>query len=124
VLATSVGMNPQIRFGEDLMSRVSYSMMHPEGARQMTAAVRKALNELVTQVSQEAGVAREEILEIRHSSLYAPRDFDISPYFEVVKPTIVRGFDYKAMAWADLPATDPDLLVSLVPADDDLTPVA
>ena len=65
----------------------------------------------------DSEVAREEILEIRHSSLYAPRDFDISPYFEVVKPTLVRGFDYKAMAWADLPAADPDLLVSLVPAD-------
>lgn len=65
----------------------------------------------------ESEAAREEILEIRHSSLYAPRDFDISPYFEVVKPTLVRGFDYKAMAWADLPASDPDLLVSLVPAD-------
>jgi uncharacterized 2Fe-2S/4Fe-4S cluster protein (DUF4445 family) len=63
VLATSGGMNPQIRFGEDLMSRVSYSMMHPEGARQMTAAVRKALNELVTQVAQDAGVARDDILE-------------------------------------------------------------
>ena len=42
------------------------------------------------------------ILEIRHSSLYAPRDFDISPYFEVVKPTIVQGFDYKRMSWSDL----------------------
>ena len=37
----------------------------------------------------------QEILEIRHSSLYAPRDFDISPYFEVVKPTFAHGFDYK-----------------------------
>jgi hypothetical protein len=64
----------------------------------------------------ESEAAREEILEIRHSSLYAPRDFDISPYFEVVKPTLVRGFDYKAMAWLDLPATDPDLMVALVPA--------
>jgi Permuted papain-like amidase enzyme, YaeF/YiiX, C92 family len=47
--------------------------------------------------------ARRDILEIRHSSLYAPRDFDISPYFEVVKPTIQHGFDYKTMHWADLP---------------------
>src|ERR1700745_680413 len=38
--------------------------------------------------------ARREILHIRDSSLYMPRDFDISPYFEIVKPTIVRGFDY------------------------------
>ena len=69
----------------------------------------------VTLVESEA--ARQEILEIRHSSLFAPRDFDISPYFEVVKPTIAKGFDYKAMAWADVPALDADELVSLVPAD-------
>jgi hypothetical protein len=45
-------------------------------------------------------------LEIRHSSLYCPRDFDISPYFNVVKPTIARGFDYKALNWADAPALE------------------
>jgi hypothetical protein len=42
----------------------------------------------------------------------------------VVKPTIVRGFDYKAMAWADLPAADADEIVALVPADDELSSVA
>ena len=42
----------------------------------------------------------------------------------MVKPTIVRGFDYKTMAWADLPATDPDEIISLVPVDEDkLSPV-
>ena len=41
--------------------------------------------------------ARREILHIRDSSLYMPRDFDISPYFEIVKPTIVQGFDYTAL---------------------------
>jgi hypothetical protein len=45
--------------------------------------------------------ARREILHIRDSSLYMPRDFDISPYFEVVKPTIEHGFDYTALHWAD-----------------------
>jgi hypothetical protein len=45
--------------------------------------------------------ARREILHIRDSSLYMPRDFDISPYFEIVKPTIVRGFDYLSLHWAD-----------------------
>ena len=68
----------------------------------------------VTTVESES--ARREILEIRHSSLFAPRDFDISPYFEVVKPTLVNGFDYKAMAWADLPASGDDESVPLVPA--------
>ena len=69
----------------------------------------------VTRSENEA--ERAEILEIRHSSLYAPRDFDISPYFEVVKPTIVNGFNYKAMSWADLSAEDADLIISLVPDD-------
>ena len=57
----------------------------------------------VTRLESEA--ARREILEIRHSSLYAPRDFDISPYFALVKPTIEHGFDYRRMAWAHLPHT-------------------
>jgi hypothetical protein len=52
--------------------------------------------------------ALEEILEIRHSSLYCPRDFDISPYFNVVKPTIRQGFNYKTLHWADLPQTSED----------------
>jgi len=45
--------------------------------------------------------ARREILHIRDSSLYMPRDFDISPYFEIIKPTIELGFDYTALHWAD-----------------------
>jgi hypothetical protein len=60
--------------------------------------------------------AREEILEIRHSSLYCPRDFDISPYFNVVKPTIARGFNYKALQWADLPRAPDPIDFPLAPA--------
>ena len=55
----------------------------------------------------ESKAAREDILEIRHSSLYAPRDFDISPYFKLVKPTIEKGFDYRKMNWADQRAAAP-----------------
>ncbi len=54
----------------------------------------------------ECSAARREILEIRHNSLYAPRDFDISPYFLVVKPTIEQGFDYKKLHWAHLPQAE------------------
>lgn len=43
--------------------------------------------------------AVREILHIRHHSLFAPRDFDLSPYFRVVKPTIESGFDFKAVSW-------------------------
>jgi hypothetical protein len=59
--------------------------------------------------------AREEILEIRHSSLYCPRDFDISPYFNVVKPTIAGGFDYKRLQWADLSRAPEPAEIPLVP---------
>ena len=41
----------------------------------------------------------DEILQIRHHSLFVPRDFDISPYFEIVKPTLARGFDYRQITW-------------------------
>jgi uncharacterized 2Fe-2S/4Fe-4S cluster protein (DUF4445 family) len=63
VAASAGAMNPQIRFGEDLMSRVSYSMMNPGGAALMTAAVREALNGLAADVARSAGIAREDILE-------------------------------------------------------------
>ncbi|HLA21705.1 MAG TPA: lipo-like protein [Pseudolabrys sp.] len=51
----------------------------------------------------ESKETRREILHIRHYSLYAPRDFDISPYFAIVKPTIAVGFNYKKLRWANLP---------------------
>ncbi len=44
-----------------------------------------------------------EILHIRHHSLFAPRDFDLSPYFATIKPTIQRGFDLKKLNWSEKP---------------------
>ena len=64
VVASAGLMNPQIRFGEDLMSRVSYSMMNPGGAAQMTDAVRTALSGLATDVARSAGVDHDAILEM------------------------------------------------------------
>ena len=63
VKASSGIMNPQIRFGEDLMSRVSYVMMNPGGDVEMTRAVRDALNALITELAAEAGVAERLIVE-------------------------------------------------------------
>ena len=63
VLASSGMMNPQIRFGEDLMSRVSYVMMHPDGVVQMTDAVRSAICTLVDEVCLEAKVDAHDILD-------------------------------------------------------------
>jgi uncharacterized 2Fe-2S/4Fe-4S cluster protein (DUF4445 family) len=64
VLASSGMMNPQIRFGEDLMSRVSYSMMNPGGDAEMTAAVRAALDALAQELCKEAGIEAHDVLEL------------------------------------------------------------
>ncbi|MEP4195886.1 MAG: ASKHA domain-containing protein [Aliishimia sp.] len=63
VKASSGVMNPQIRFGEDLMSRVSYSMMNPGGDIEMTQAVRAAINDLVTEIATDAAIDPTLIVE-------------------------------------------------------------
>ncbi|WP_170442742.1 ASKHA domain-containing protein [Ruegeria arenilitoris] len=63
VKASSGLMNPQIRFGEDLMSRVSYAMMNPGGDQEMTRAVRETINDLVTSIADEAGIDPALIVE-------------------------------------------------------------
>jgi len=62
VVAAAGAMNPQIRFGEDLMSRVSYVMMNPGGGAEMTAEVRAAINRLAADVAREAGIDTGDIL--------------------------------------------------------------
>lgn len=62
-VASAGTQNPQIRFGEDLMSRVSYVMMNPEGREAMTKAVREALNGLIDKVCADGGVSRTDILD-------------------------------------------------------------
>ena len=64
VLATAGMMNPQIRFGEDLMSRVSFVMMNPGGDKELTACIRGALNELITDLLRQAEAPADELLDI------------------------------------------------------------
>ncbi len=89
VRASAGRMNPQIRFGEDLMSRVSYSMMHPGGAAEMTAAVREAVNSLLEQLAAEAGVETGDVVEltfvgnpIMHHLFLGidPRELGVAPF--------------------------------------------
>ena len=63
VVASSGSMNPQIRFGEDLMSRVSYSMMNSKGDEEMTSSVRAGMNELFSEVAQEANISTNLIMD-------------------------------------------------------------
>jgi len=64
VLASAGEMNPQIRFGEDLMSRVSYVMMNPGSQKELTRAVRGCLAKLTAELASSAVVERTEILEV------------------------------------------------------------
>jgi uncharacterized 2Fe-2S/4Fe-4S cluster protein (DUF4445 family) len=64
IVASSGTSNPQIRFGEDLMSRVSYVMMNPDGREAMTKAVREAVNGLIGKVCDEGQVDRHDILDM------------------------------------------------------------
>ena len=64
VLASAGKMNPQIRFGEDLMSRVSYIMMNAGGEEDLTLAVRGAINELVAEVAKQAELETTDVMEM------------------------------------------------------------
>ena len=63
VIATDGIMNPQIRFGEDLMSRVSYVMMNPAGAKELTNTVREGINQLIASLAKAGGVELNEIVD-------------------------------------------------------------
>jgi uncharacterized 2Fe-2S/4Fe-4S cluster protein (DUF4445 family) len=89
VLASVGGMNPQIGFGEDLMSRVSYVMMNDDGAAHLTDAVRGALDAMLGDLVAEAGVEREDVLEMtlvgnpimHHLVLgFDPRELGTAPF--------------------------------------------
>jgi len=64
VLGSAGLMNPQIRFGEDLMSRVSYVMLNPGGGAEMTRVVREAINTLIARLAADADVSPEDVFEL------------------------------------------------------------
>jgi uncharacterized 2Fe-2S/4Fe-4S cluster protein (DUF4445 family) len=64
VLASTGAMNPQIRFGEDLMSRVSYGIMNPGGAAEMTTAVINGMQGLIDGAAKQAGLSSDDIVEL------------------------------------------------------------
>ncbi|MGH8926957.1 MAG: ASKHA domain-containing protein, partial [Acidimicrobiia bacterium] len=101
VLASEGRMNPQIGFGEDLMSRVSYVMMNEGGAERLTAVVREAIDGLIGDLVAQAGVARDDVLEVvvvgnpimHHLVLgFDPRELGMAPF----APVTVAALDTAA----------------------------
>lgn len=89
ILSSSGRMNPQIGFGEDLMSRVSYVMMNEGGEKRLTQIVRQALNDLIGELVAEAGMQRDDVLEVavvgnpimHHLFLgFDPRELGTAPF--------------------------------------------
>ena len=95
-----------LSLGSGSPTRAICSTLIAEAFHQAHYPILPRIEEVPTEAGEVAAVAefQREVLHIRHHSLYAPRDFDTSPYFDVVKPTIAQGFDYKRVTWAAYPA--------------------
>lgn len=101
VLASEAAMNPQVRFGEDLMSRVSYANSEPQGLARLNRAIVRTLNELAQKAAARAGLTSEDILEavvvgnsVMHHLLLGihPRELGAAPF----TPAIDSPLDLKA----------------------------
>lgn len=64
ILATASRMNPQVPYGEDLMSRVSYAMVNPDGTQRMHRAIIDGLNELIAEACADAGIVPSDVVEL------------------------------------------------------------
>ncbi|MBI1881127.1 MAG: DUF4445 domain-containing protein [Chloroflexi bacterium] len=64
ILATEAMMNPQTTYGEDLMSRISYGMMNPDGVGKMHQAIIEALSKLVKRATRAAKLQPEDVTEL------------------------------------------------------------
>jgi hypothetical protein len=88
-----------IAFGSGDATRAICSSLIAQAYERIRYPILPEITRAPGRASAQSAYSRREILQIRHHSLYAPRDFDLSPYFEVVKPTLAYGFDYKMLEW-------------------------
>ena len=89
-----------IAFGSGQPTRTICSTLIAEAFGRISYPILPRIERLTGEENAISPFRRREILHIRHHSLYAPADFDLSPYFEIVKPTLAEGFNYKGLTWA------------------------
>jgi uncharacterized 2Fe-2S/4Fe-4S cluster protein (DUF4445 family) len=101
LLAAESEMNPQIVYGEDVMSRIQYTIEHPDGLEKLHKAVIATLNKLLKQAAQTAKIKTSEILEmvlVGNSTMHHillnlhPKDLGLAPFV----PAIHKSVDIKA----------------------------
>jgi hypothetical protein len=90
-----------IAFGSGDPTRAICSSMIAEAYGRVGYPILPEITRAPGRASAQSAYSRKEILHIRHHSLYTPRDFDLSPYFRIVKPTLEYGFDYRDITWGD-----------------------
>lgn len=89
-----------LALGSGSPTRVICSTLIAEAFHQVPYPILPMVEEIPDPEDRSAAARfRREVLHIRHHSLFAPRDFDVSPYFQVVKPTLELGFDYRTVTW-------------------------
>ena len=100
MLAAESEMNPQIVYGEDVMSRIQYSIEHKDGLEKLHKAIIATLNELLKQAAHEAKIKTSEILEmvlVGNSTMHHlllnlhPKDLGLAPFV----PAIHRSMNVK-----------------------------
>jgi hypothetical protein len=91
-----------IAFGSGDPTRAICSSLIAEAFGRIRYPILPRITPASGRAAAQSRYMRQELLHIRHHSLYTPRDFDLSPYFQVVKPTLEYGFDYKALKWGDI----------------------
>jgi hypothetical protein len=90
-----------IAFGSGDPTRAVCSTLIAEAYERIRYPILPEITLAPGRVSAQSRYSRQEILHIRHHSLFTPRDFDLSPYFRIVKPTLEYGFDYRKLHWSD-----------------------
>jgi len=90
-----------IAFGSGDPTRAICSTLIAQAYGQIGYPILPEITRAPGHASAQSPYSRDEIMHIRHHSLYTPRDFDLSPYFRIVKPTLEYGFDYKTLKWAE-----------------------
>ena len=97
-----------LAFGSGSPTRAICSSLIAEVYGEIGYPILPEISRAPGRASAQSRFSRAEIMHIRHHSLYTPRDFDLSPYFQIVKPTLTYGFDYKAVVWAHAQQTVPE----------------
>jgi len=90
-----------IAFGSGDPTRAICSTLIAQAYEQIRYPILPEITLAPGRASAQSRYSRQEILHIRHHSLFTPRDFDLSPYFHIVKPTLEYGFDYRSLLWSD-----------------------